>query len=274
MRERSITANVHLVFNTLEAFLQAEIREPCVVTVNHRGVPIDVRYDPRGHNTTLVLFQAALPEKIMRLPVFTASGITENLPVNRIFIADPSLYVDDRLSLAWYAGNSRQPDMQSVIPKIITALSAPSHTLVTFGASGGDFASLFYAPLSGGQTAIAVNPQVNLRNYVPAPVNRWIELGWGLDPKNSTLDDLPVEVDAGKPYLNGAETRVWYVQNTGDLNHMENHYLPFVDSLPASNTVSSLLIDAGPGHIPPAKEVLSKVLFAAASSDYPEPPLM
>lgn len=223
--------------------------------------------DHRGFDTTLVLFQAALPASVTRLPIFTAANITEDLPYNRIFIADPSLYVSDELTLAWYSGNRQQPDLQHVLPRIIRSLPARQERLVTFGASGGGFASMLYAPLIGADLSIAVNPQVNLVNYVPGPLNKWLKYGWGLDPRKSTVSDFPVMIDSGEHFRNSNDTKLWYVQNTGDLNHMDNHYVPFIESLPDRNSVACIPIDVGPGHIPPKKSDLRHILQFAVGPD-------
>lgn len=272
MRERNIDHPCHLTFESIESFLSAHIGESSVISIYHGGFPIDIRVDYRGFDCTLVLFQAALPANITKLPVFTAANITEDLACNRLFIADPSLYVHDDLTLAWYSGNRFQIDLQDLVPQIIRSLVPQGDRLVTFGASGGGFASMLYAPLINADLSIAINPQVRLADYVPGPLNRWLKYGWGLDPRNTTVEDLPVLTDSGKHFRESNDTKLWYVQNTGDLNHVNNHYLPFLDSLPLSNSVSPIPIDVGPGHVPPSKPDLRRILDCAVNGDSHLPP--
>lgn len=242
---------------------------PGVLTVMHRGTPIDVRNDPRGERKTLVLFHAALARPTIDLPVFTGASISRTLSVNRVFVADPSLYIDDNLTLAWYAGSSKQWDLQHALSKILRALIPESNSVVTFGASGGGFAALYYASQFADALAIPINPQINLKHYSPRPVKKWLELGWGLEPNISNLDTISAVTDSGKAFREGSPANVWYVQNTGDKNHMDNHFRPFMDSLPAGHRVSPLLLDVGPGHVPPKKETLVEILGSAAEGSAP-----
>lgn len=219
----------------------------------------------------MVFFHAALAKPGTKFPVFTGLNISHTLPVDRIFVADPSIYLDENLTLAWYAGSRVQPDLQDIILQIIMALTRTEAPIITFGASGGGFAALYFASRLPAAQAIPVNPQIDLARYVPGPVRKWLRLGWGLDPDSKGLDNIPAVTDSGSAYRCGSPTRVWYVQNTGDQNHMENHYAPFMKSLPQGHGVIPILIDAGAGHIPPRKEQLLTILQAAAERE-PVPP--
>ena len=263
MRTRAIDPAYHHVYDSLDEFLSAEEYPRGILTVRHGGIPIDVRNNVRGHDTVMVFFHAAITKPNARLPMFTGTGISKNVRADRIFIADPSLYIDDGLNLSWYAGNYAQPDLQDVIAQILTALISPGRPVVTFGASGGGFAAMHFAARIPGALAVPVNPQVDLARYNSAPVKRWLRLGWGLDPETARLTDVPAETDSGRAYREGDMTRVWYVQNTGDANHMDNHFGPFMDSLPARHRISPVLIDGGAGHVPPPKESLTTLLSAA-----------
>src|SRR5690606_26896073 len=150
--------------------------EECTITVPFGGVPIDIRYEPRGHATTLVIFNPAVT-KPMRFPIFSGDQLTAGLPVNRVFVNDPSLYVDDRLTLAWYAGNARQARLQLALRRILTALTA-STVPVTFGLTGGGFAALYYATVIGG-IAVPVNPQTSIAEYDEVAIRNFARYAWG-----------------------------------------------------------------------------------------------
>lgn len=217
------------------------------------------------------MFHAALAKPGTSFPVFSGANISQSLPVDRVFVADPTLYIDDNLTLAWYAGSHVQPDLQDAIAQILMELTSHSSQTIAFGASGGGFAALYYASRLPSALAIPVNPQVDLARYSPGPVRKWLRLGWNSDADIGGLEEIPTVTDSGLAYRSGTPAKVWYVQNTGDQNHMKNHYGPFMKSLPWGHNVVPILVDAGAGHVPPQKRHLQNIL-RAASEGHTDPP--
>lgn len=228
-------------------------------TIMLDDVPIDLRYDDRGFDTTVVFFHAAITKAVRRYPVFSGATFSEDVAANRLFISDPSLYVDSRIKLGWYAGSTRQPELQNALTEIISRFDGPDRRLVFFGASGGGFASLFYSAHFPGSIAVPVNPQTTIRNYVPAIVSRYLNYAWDGQP----VDDLPVCTDVIELYRRPVTNSVLYMQNSGDSDHMDRHYSPFMQALPADHNVDPYIIDAGEGHVPPNRQVLTRILHGA-----------
>lgn len=225
-------------------------------TVMLGDIPVDLRYDDRGSDTTIVFFHAAITKAVRRYPVFSGSTFSEGIDANRLFISDPSLYVDSRIRLGWYAGNVRQPNLQDALTEIIAKFDGPNRRLIFFGASGGGFASLYFSSRFPGSTAIPVNPQTTIGAYVPVIVNRYLNYAWG----GSSITDLPVCTDVVDVYSRPVDNSVLYIQNSGDGDHMDHHYSPFMDALPEGHRVEPVLIDAGEGHVPPKRPVLTQIL--------------
>src|SRR5690606_21334286 len=160
MRERVISNGGHTIYASLAKFQDAKAHHPPgVLTVMNGGLPIDVRYEPAGHDVTTVFFHAALSKRAYRFPIFTGAGISDGLPTNRIYISDPTMYLDDELTLGWYAGNRKQPRLQWVIRAILRGLIPEGQRVVTFGPSGGGFAAMYYATKFEEATAVPTNPQ-------------------------------------------------------------------------------------------------------------------
>lgn len=268
MRKTDSEAAGHAHYKSLHDFLEATPRAAGDFTVMHNGLPIDVRYEPRGRDATIVFFHAAISRETARLPMFLGAGISETLPADRIFIADPSMYMDTEQTLAWYAGNRHQPNLQDVITQILAALIPSGRRVAMYGGSGGGFAAMYYSARISNSIAVPVNPQVDLAAHTPAVVEKWLRLAWGA---GTELSELPVEIDAGRAYREGGSARLWYIQNTGDKRHIRRHFEPFMASLPARHHVSPLLVDAGPGHVRPGKRLLTAVLGAAVE-EYRVPP--
>lgn len=238
-----------------------------VLTVMRRGIPIDIRYEPRGFDTTTVFFHAALASSKYKFPVFSGAGISANLPTNRIFIADPSLCVSPELRLGWFAGNHRQPRLQYVIRGILNHLVPATQRMVTFGSSGGGYAALYYAANRDGAIAVPVNPQTNLAKYNKAAVGRYLRLAWNLTG-DGALKTIPPVTDVTRAYRAPGK-RVFYVQNTNDHTHMKGHFQPFMDSLPVDHDVHPVLAEGEDGHRPPPRKVMRDVLACAISGSAP-----
>lgn len=235
----------------------------------HRGLPIDFRYEDRGHATTTVFFHAALGPKITRLPVFLGKSFSQDVAVNRLFVADPTLHIDDKLRLAWYAGSSRQPDLQEVLAQVFAKISGSNRTIY-FGASGGGYAALYYSAQHPSSLAIPLNPQTNIARYVPAFVERWASMAWQLEKSESGHLEMPDTVtNLVEVYEQPRGNHVLYVQNTGDALHMEAHWSPFIEKVNPSNDIVPFLQFVGEGHVPPPVEQLKELLkLAAASQDW------
>lgn len=240
-----------------------------VLTVMRSGIPIDIRYEPRGFDTTTVFFHPALTGTKYNYPFFSGAGISADLPTNRVFIMDPSLYVSPKLLLGWFVGNQKQPRLQYVIRGILNHLVPAGERMLTFGSSGGGYAALYYAANRDGAVAVPVNPQTNLANYNRAAVARYARLAWGLTG-DSALKQIPAVTDLTRIYRTPGK-QVIYVQNTNDRTHMQGHFQPFMDSLPVGHNVHPVLIDGKAGHHPPPKSDIHDVLASAISGTLTTP---
>lgn len=264
MRERYIDSSEHTVYESLTKFQEAQWHPAGVLTVMNRSQPIDIRNEPRGYDTTTVFFHAALTGEKYRFPVFTGAGISEELPTNRVFVSDPSLYLNEKLTLAWYAGNHRQDRLQWVIRGILKALIPAGQRVVTFGASGGGFAALYYSAHLPGSTAVPINPQTNLGKYTQTAVDRYGRLAWGLTG-TKLAHSIPATTNLVQLYGKPRQNHVIYVQNRNDKSHTLNHLKPFMAALPEGHAVHPFLVDGEAGHKRPPREVTQSALAAAIS---------
>lgn len=255
-----MTGLAHHSYDSLDAFLGTPIIRPGTITIRHGGLPIDLRFDDRGHDVTIIIFHAALNRETAAVPAFIGGSFSEDIPANRIFVSDPSLAVDPALRLAWYAGNAEQPDLQRVLPTILRHMIPSGQRVVLFGPSGGGFAALHYGPYFPGSITVPVNPQTSLRRYHEHEVQEWIDLAWA---PGLGLTDLPAAVDLTAVYRFPVATEVWFVQNQGDTFHVREHQKPLLSCVHASNAVTVIDLHSGDGHVPPPREQLAVILDAA-----------
>src|SRR4051812_34325239 len=96
-------------FDGIEA-LESAVNVPAgIIAVKRAGTYIDTLFEPAGAETTIILFHAALSRPEFALPYFTGNAVTQDGPVNRIFVGDSGLYADEGLTLTWYAGTRALP---------------------------------------------------------------------------------------------------------------------------------------------------------------------
>jgi pimeloyl-ACP methyl ester carboxylesterase len=271
LREYNIDRSKHMVTDhrSLQAFMKAEKLSNGYHVIGDGSLPIVALNNDRGFDTTVVFFHAAI-ESHYSLPVTTGLGISVDAPVNRILISDPSLMVTDSLNLAWFLGSQNQrleSSLEDVIHRLYTA-HANARRLVFFGASGGGFAALNYSRRFPESLAIATNPQTNIAKYVPAHVDRYLRACFDV-PFPSGLKALPhsLTTDLTRVYSQSLHNSVAYIQNGGDVSHVNDHLGPFLEALHPDNDVLVFLKDWGPGHVAPPKSVFVDVLKASAARD-------
>src|SRR5699024_2839446 len=272
-RERVIDRDLHRVteFSSIADFLKVEEVPAGISTVQSGGLPIDLLVSPTASRTTICFFHGAV-EPHFTLPVLSGLGISGGIEANRVFISDPALVLDEQLMLAWYTGNKYQPQLQHdltrILKKIVEGLG--SDKVVFFGGSGGGFASLFFASQFQDSRALVFNPQTNIAKYSERAVRDFAESAFGVTPGvRNPLRQLPGHIVSNlcDLYSKPTTTRVAYIQNLNDKAHTHSHLMPFVAALHPDTEVLLLARRWREGHSPPPKELLSRVLNLAASSE-------
>ncbi|WP_314324589.1 hypothetical protein [Paenarthrobacter ilicis] len=237
------------------------------IDIQHNGLPLEILNVPAGSNTTLVCFHGAA-EKDVRLPWFLGQGVTFGLPVNRIFISDPSLRKSRDFNIGWYAGSLDQPDLQEILADVIRRIvrETGGYNVVFFGSSAGGYASLALSRFFPTSLALAVNPQTSISKFYPGAVERYLTHAW--DIEGNDISRLPSSVahDLIPAYSADFDHTVALIQNAKDWFHIQNHQLPFVDAIGDSPDLYMLMDrwgpDSGDGHIPPPKELLRECFEA------------
>src|SRR5699024_1872257 len=137
---------------------------------------------------------------------------------NRVFVSDPSLVLDEDLMLAWYAGNSHQPNLQEILTDVLRKIAEDleSKKVVFFGGSGGGFASLYFAGQFENSLALVFNPQTNIAKYSERAVRAFAMKSFGVrEDTTAPLAHLPPEVvtDVCELYKTPRRTTLVYLQN-------------------------------------------------------------
>lgn len=269
MRERRPATSTDPVteYESFEHFLSGDDVPKGRFVVPYEGVPVDFFYQPVPGATTTVLFFHGSTQRDVDLPMHLGKGMMRGTPANHLTISDPSLTLDDSktLILSWYAGSSRQPELQhflrSVVQLVLERTGNPH--LIFLGGSGGGFASLEMSRHFPGSLALVMNPQTVLPNYHAHLVRRYLDLCWDGAP---ALSDLPAHIatNLADVYQEPIAHTIAYIQNTRDDHHLENHQLPFLEKVGYDRNVF-MMMDAwgeptGRGHVRPPAELVKSIL--------------
>ena len=242
-------------FDSLSDFMTAESLESGVFRVNDNGLPIDASLEKHVGRPLLVFLHGAKTRKV-DLPWFVGAGMTAEREVSRLSISDPSLYISEELTLAWYAGNANQgdisPKLASLIAKCAELIRA--ERIILIGGSGGGFASLSIGAHIDGSIALVWNPQTHIRKYYKRFVDDYEKVAWKQNGK--TLNDLK-RLDLTTIYSQPLKNTVIYLQSATDEFHIQNHLQPFKQKLHPENRCYFYTETWGEGHIPPPKNQLA-----------------
>ena len=223
-------------------------------------------------------FHGNAPRDESKVPVFTGLGVTSSIATSQFVPSDPSLTLDESLSLGWHFGCDGIP-LQAITVSIVTKLQTILHAprVVAWGGSGGGFAAIRIAKDIPDSIALPWNPQTNIAKYDKDHVNRYLRIAFPTVALNSTIpsDSQQFPSLCAEEFSDGYKGRILYLQESTDW-HVDAHLKPFLlsfcgealSNITDSSTFSGLVTDKfylhldhwGNGHVPPSKDLLAKLL--------------
>lgn len=216
--------------------------------------------------TLNVMFHGATDRSRNAMPRFERLRSMEALGTGpTVFVSDPCLDLDASQILTWYLG-SEDLNLHEFIAREIDLLAdrLGCDRILYVGNSGGGFAALQAASYSSISGVVAFNPQIQIDRYVPRIAETSQDVIFG-KPSVSNDPTLRSRVDVIQRYSDiDFDKNVYFIQNTGDEMHYENHFKPFraafMSSLRAEK-LRSITPYLGPGHrVPPPAEYVEHVL--------------
>ncbi|MFN3313503.1 MAG: hypothetical protein ACK46Q_08560 [Hyphomonas sp.] len=228
----------------------------------------------------LVVFSGAVHKRESKMgPFFSGRKLSGKVSIPTICISDPTLELDDQLSIGWYAGYRGRTDIRSEVASVLNDFGERfGCEFMIIGGSAGGFAALNISPLINAKCCIlAFNPQTDISRYWPSHVSRYLSVASGLrveiaSPREAAaiFGDLEIKPDLSYEDLEATEHRILYVQNAHD-NHVSKHLKPFIRNGHFSETNKNTFISArgginvwigdwGDGHAPlPGEDVIALV---------------
>lgn len=257
-----------IVHESLDAFLGTHVGN-ALHTIMLDGVPLDIQLSMVTRAPAAIVLNGYFPREAgLLLPIFAGFGIIPGgSGISRISISDPSMHLSNDIGIGWYAG-LLEIKLQQILPRIIAhILKCCKASRVCFlGGSAGGFASLYYATFFPGAIAFVWNPQTDIRRYNPDHVTRYAHLAFGSEKEIGAARKVltrRIDPEVISRYPTDG-VKVIYLQNKTDW-HVESHLSPFLTyhdikltRLP--NWLHVHLGEWGEGHVPPPKEIISRIV--------------
>lgn len=262
-----------------------------VLEIKMHGFNSPSESDKEERGSFLCCLGGALADrKKISPPFFSGLGVAKRLSLPGLAISDPTLSLDDDLSLGWYAGNEKFPDVMYWIEKIISKISAIFNLRpIVFGGSGGGFAGIRLSQtLSVRATVLVWNPQTSISECRRPVVEDYLKVAFpslgdsgspngeaGRNYFRRCLDEAGIVHDLSR-FEKRDNVDLVYMQNISDW-HLDKHAIPFLKDSSAwersgsstfktSNTSLLFLGNWGEGHVPPPKEMIDATLYAVSKN--------
>ncbi len=266
-----------LDFHSFEGYISAELNKPILAGVLINGVQFDFLTELHPDSDILLFFfQGAVDrEKAPHLPNFTGVSFLRDAKISKIYLSDPSLYLDSNLRLAWYAGH-QGCDVRGLTNFLVQGFidRLKPKKVIFIGGSGGGLAALWTSSFFPGSLAIVWNPQTNILNYSRSHVEDFSRICYRVEPEK--LSNF-IEPKVSAAYAGGVKTNfILYMQNSLDW-HVRAHMNPFLADIGLKNYGANCSMalserfflyksgDWGEGHIAPPLPLLKKIITVAVS---------
>jgi hypothetical protein len=226
-----------------------------------------------------VTFNGAVDRGKHIIPVFSRWNWHSLFKAPILSIFDPSLHSNNKLRLGWCVGTNLKNfsiNIARMVDSISKQLNIPPDRIICLGSSGGGFSAISVAQHLSHGRFIAINPQTDITRYYLDHVRDFSNF---FDPSKtyeSNAKEFPrrwsVISALSEIRKQGTNLKGVIIQNTNDLFHYENHYIPFCNSLglPVDGGVSSdgklhseLFYDEkghGPESVEMARYIVSKFM--------------
>ncbi|MFH5824234.1 hypothetical protein [Georgenia sp. AZ-5] len=233
-------------------------------------LPIDALITrSRSASTLVVSLHGYTDRATYSLPRFERLASFSTIDTHSLYISDPTITVDDRLSIGWYVGTPTD-DLPLRLAELVdvTASKLRADRIVLTGSSGGGFAALGIAQHLPHANAVAFSPQTAVTRYHAQQVEALQDYVFTPATRLAAVEEArPGRLDLSSAFKHPRPGRLWYVQNAKDGFHVKHHLRPFAGSEPRG--VDFFLEDHGPGHTPPSKERTLRWVVAALRREAP-----
>jgi hypothetical protein len=228
---------------------------------------------PHRSDVMIVSLHSAIPRG--RLPRFEWLRSMHDRPESQLYLSDPTLHLSPDLTNGFFVGDDTE-DLTPRLARVVrrTAAAIGAEHVVLLGYSSGGFAAVRIGSHLPDSVALTFAARSSLGDRPLDHTTRFFDAvfpGQGgfdslhprLGARLSLLDTVPVD----------STQRVVWVQNTGDVEHLEHQFLPLARHLglpvtggaSASGSVHLVPTFYGHGHFTPPIEYWTRCLDAAVA---------
>ena len=158
---------------------------------------------------------------------------SNSMDYSLMIFLDPTIREDNELSIGWFQGDSSYYALLGIIDIIkdfIKTENIDESNIFFFGSSGGGFSSLQLANTFPSSAIIVINPQTKLKYFYEKEYESLLNYSFPKVDKKKIETEyanrLSVNID-----FSLREQAIYYYQNSSDKHHVDNHLIPFLNSL-------------------------------------------
>lgn len=196
-------------------------------------------------DTLIVSFHGGLEPRAQRLPHYEWRGTLQNDIDNKLFISDPTLWQSNELKNGWYFGSAEDDTILRIKNFVsFVAEKLKIKYIIFLGSSAGGVAAFqlgahFSNSISLGyslQRNMSRGPKIHTVGFYEHVLkgSNW-DAAYTRFGSRLAVHDL---FNGSTPYLGKA---IW-IQNTGDAEHMRDHYLPELEAHDKSASLGRQII--------------------------------
>lgn len=171
--------------------------------------------------------------------IFQRFSWSDSIPAHVISFADPTISRENDINIGWFQNNQKQYGVEylaKVILHIANLLDVNADKILCFGSSAGGFTALKLSEYIDKVTAIAINPQLIVKNYSAKFVNRMCQAAYKTDNFDTVASEFSIRAKINNR-LEMKSNRMVIYQNEADKEHVNLHLTPYL------SMVDSRLID-------------------------------
>ncbi len=264
-------------FKSIEDFEATNLEDGQFSVVIDEGLFENFFVKSEGEYLFVMLAGARNPQSSF-LPYFNRWTWADKFPGSMLCVSDPTFNIaPDKLRLSWYIGTEKHDWMNSLsclVESVSKKLGIDTSKIIIYGSSGGGFASIRLASELSDATAIAINPQIDIRKYHNKAVKNFIDLAFpSLSSSSLEQDSLDSRFSVFPGLFRARKAKCIILQNVQDKFHYDIHYKSFCDVFQVSyngeESLNKLIItktyDTPDGHGPEPKEIVPWLIETAVS---------
>ncbi|KQT99843.1 DUF6270 domain-containing protein [Sanguibacter sp. Leaf3] len=247
-----------------------------VAPVDGGALAVDLAVVPRDSDVLTVYLHGGVEPGPDRLPRFEWLRSLAGRPESKLYISDPTLSIDEQLKNAWYVGTEGE-DLTPRLAQIVDAVQAQvgARHVVLIGSSAGGFAAARIASArSEPSVALAFSTQRSLAHGPRAHVEGFLSTVFPGENYEAVHARLGDRVSLEETLAQATAARFVWVQNTGDVEHMRDHFAPYAlaqglapetGGTSHGRRVHLTPMYYGPGHPVPPLDLMHASIDAAVS---------